>query len=54
VWLEVPPPVRKKRALDRDGATFAPRWDRWAAQEDPMLAREHTPERADVRIDARF
>ena len=52
VWLEVPAPVRKKRALDRDGATFAPYWDRWAAQEDAMLARERTPERADIVVDS--
>jgi uridine kinase len=52
VWLEATSAVRKKRALDRDGETFAPHWDRWAAQEDAMLAREHTPERADVLIDA--
>jgi uridine kinase len=52
VWLEATPAVRKKRALDRDGETFAPHWDRWAAQEDAMLAREHTPDRADIIIDA--
>jgi len=51
VWSEVAPSVRKKRALDRDGETFAPYWDVWAAQEDAMLARERTPERADVVID---
>ncbi len=51
VWLETPPSVRKKRALDRDGETFAPHWDRWAAQEDAMLARERTPERAGLVID---
>ena len=52
VWMEEPAPVRKKRALDRDGETFAPYWDAWAAQEDAMLAREGTPERADLVIDA--
>ncbi len=51
VWMEEPASVRKKRALDRDGETFAPYWDAWAAQEDAMLARERTPERADVIID---
>jgi uridine kinase len=51
VWLEAAPSVRKKRALERDGGTFAPYWDRWAAQEEAMLARERTPERADVVID---
>ena len=50
VWLEVPAAVRKKRALDRDGATFAPYWDRWAAQEEAMIARDRTPERADIVI----
>lgn len=52
VWLEAAGPVRKRRALDRDGQTFAPYWDRWADQEDAMLAREDTPRRADVVIDA--
>ena len=50
VWLEVPALTRKKRALDRDGETFAPYWDQWAAQEDLMLARESTPDRADIII----
>jgi uridine kinase len=49
-WMEVPAPVRKKRALDRDGETFAPHWNMWAAQEEVMLARERTPERADLVI----
>lgn len=50
VWMESPLPVRKKRALDRDGETYAPFWDRWAVQEDAMLARERTPERADLVV----
>jgi uridine kinase len=50
VWLEVPAPTRKKRALDRDAETFAPYWDQWAAQEEEMLARERTPDRADIVI----
>jgi uridine kinase len=50
VWMEEPAPVRKKRALDRDGETFAAYWDAWTAQEDAMLARERTPERADLVI----
>jgi cytidylate kinase len=51
VWLEVPASVRKDRALDRDGETFAPHWDSWAAQEDALLAREHIPDRANLIID---
>jgi uridine kinase len=48
VWLEAPTAVRKQRALGRDGETFAPYWDMWAAQEEAMLARERTQERADL------
>jgi uridine kinase len=51
IWMEAPASVRKKRALDRDGETFAPYWDAWAAQEDAMLARERTRQRADIVID---
>jgi uridine kinase len=50
VWIEEPPAVRKKRAMIRDGAAYAPYWDMWAAQEDAMLARDHTPDRADFVI----
>ena len=50
VWLETAADVRKKWALDRDGETLAPHWECWAAQEDAMLARERTPERADILI----
>jgi uridine kinase len=52
IWMEAPESVRKKRALDRDGQTFAPYWDMWAGQEDAMLAREHTHERADLVVTA--
>jgi uridine kinase len=50
IWMETAESVRKKRALDRDGETFTPYWDMWAVQEDAMLAREHTPARADLVI----
>ena len=45
VWLELEPPARRTRALARDGETFAPHWDRWAAQEEDYLAR-HAPRAA--------
>jgi uridine kinase len=48
IWLEETAAVRRRRALDRDGDTFAPHWDRWAAQEDALLEREHTRDRADL------
>lgn len=50
VWLELPEETRKHRALKRDGDTYSPHWDRWAAQETAMLARERTPERADAVV----
>ena len=52
IWMEEAESVRKKRALDRDGATFAPYWDTWAAQEAAMLARERTSDRADIVLDS--
>ena len=52
IWIEEPEPVRKRRAFERDGVTYAPYWDMWAAQEEAMLARERTPNRADLVITA--
>ena len=48
VWLELADALRQERALARDGDRFRPHWQRWAAQEDVLLAREQTPSRADV------
>ena len=54
VWLETADRTRRRRALDRDGGTYLPHWERWAAQEAAMLEREATRDRADVvlRTDA--
>ena len=38
VWVEATDALRKRRALSRDGETYAPHWDRWAAQEDAVYA----------------
>jgi uridine kinase len=51
VWLELAADERKRRALARDGEVFRPYWESWAAQEDILLAREQTPERADLVVD---
>lgn len=42
IWVETPDAVRKRRALQRDGDTYRPHWERWAAQEDDHIAR-HSP-----------
>lgn len=39
IWLDAPDDLRKQRALARDGDTYRPHWDRWAAQEDAFIAR---------------
>lgn len=40
LWVETPGEMRKRRALARDGETYAPYWEVWAAQEEALLARE--------------
>lgn len=39
IWVDTPDDIRKQRALARDGDTYRPHWDRWAAQEDVFIAR---------------
>jgi hypothetical protein len=39
IWIERADDERKRLALLRDGDTFRPHWDRWAAQEDEIIAR---------------
>ncbi|MEU4691460.1 dephospho-CoA kinase [Actinoplanes sp. NPDC023714] len=48
VWLESPEAVRKRRALARDGETYAPHWSRWARHEDAFYASEQVREHADL------
>jgi len=53
VWVELDEVTRKRRALERDGETYAPHWDRWAAQEEAFIAREHPHLLADLVIEER-
>jgi hypothetical protein len=48
VWLDAAEEIRYRRAMERDGATYAPHWARWAAQERAHFATDRTRERADV------
>jgi hypothetical protein len=50
VWLDAPEEVRYRRAMGRDGSTYAPYWTRWAAQERAHFAAEGTATRADIRL----
>jgi len=51
VWLRAPAPFRHRRAMSRDGDSYAPHWRRWADQEDRLFAAEGTRARADLVID---
>ncbi|MHA7268599.1 chorismate-binding protein [Arthrobacter sp. HLT1-20] len=51
IWVEAPSHVRKQRALARDGETYAPFWDSWAAQEEALLGDSGSAAAADVVVD---
>ncbi len=50
VWAESPADTRRTRALARDGASYEPFWDTWAAQEESWLAGDNVPAHADVVV----
>ena len=52
LWIDADPGVRRRRALARDGASYAPHWDRWSAQEEAYAARERPWDRAGLVLDA--
>lgn len=51
VWLSAPPEERLARGLERDGETYRPHWDRWAAQEHELFGADRTAEHADLVLD---
>ncbi len=50
VWVDAPDEVRHERAMARDGETYAPWWDVWAAQEERHHRHEQTRAHADVEV----
>jgi energy-coupling factor transporter ATP-binding protein EcfA2 len=40
VWMESPVSSRRHRALERDGESYRPHWERWARQEQLHLRRD--------------
>ncbi len=50
VWLDLDASQRRLRALARDGETFAPHWERWAAQERAHWAANRPADLADVVV----
>ena len=51
VWLQAPAALRRRRALARDGETYAPHWERWAAQERAWAAADDAAAAADLVLD---
>jgi hypothetical protein len=51
IWVEAADDVRRRRALARDGDSYAPHWLRWARQETAHFRREGTRARADLVLD---
>lgn len=50
LWIESPEAVRRERALARDGETYAPHWNRWAAQEAAWAVVDPVPAAADILV----
>ncbi|XKF89759.1 hypothetical protein LG299_02540 [Microbacterium lacus] len=51
VWVESPTSSRQRRALERDGDTYRPHWDRWAKQEEAHIARDRPRALASIVVD---
>lgn len=51
VWVDSPTVIRKRRALDRDGQTYALNWARWARHEDAFYASDQVRQNADLIIE---
>lgn len=52
IWVDADVTFRQTRAFARDGDIYRPHWQRWADQEELLLAREGSPGLADLVIDA--
>jgi uridine kinase len=51
LWLWADDEVRKDRALERDGETYAPHWDEWQRQWESFVARERPIDLADLVLE---
>ncbi|EWT02912.1 para-aminobenzoate synthase [Intrasporangium oryzae NRRL B-24470] len=51
VWMEADRPLRFRRGIDRDGETYEPMWELWAAQEEALFEDDRTKARADLVLD---
>lgn len=53
IWCQLDAETRKRRALARDGESFAPYWAMWEVQEELHRLRNHPERLADVIIGER-
>jgi len=51
IWLEAGRDIRLRRGIDRDGESYRPHWQRWAASEEALFALDGTRSRADLIVD---
>ncbi|MFC5182261.1 uridine kinase family protein [Actinomadura harenae] len=51
IWVDAPRDLRRARALQRDGLTYADAWDAWSGRESRHFASDRTRERADLLVD---
>lgn len=51
VWVDLGSEMRQRRALARDGDSYAPHWQQWAEQEERFIGRERPEELADLVVD---
>jgi hypothetical protein len=51
VFMDADQDVRRDRGLARDGDTYRPHWQGWAAQEEAVFASDDTKARSDLVID---
>jgi uridine kinase len=51
IWIDAPLEIRYERGITRDGETYRPHWDAWAAAEQVHFAENATRERADLLVD---
>ncbi len=51
VFVDADPILRKRRGITRDGESYRPHWDQWAAQEAALFDRDGTRQHADLLID---
>jgi uridine kinase len=51
IWLEADRDERFRRGIARDGETYLPHWQAWAAREEALFLEDGTRDRADLIID---